>query len=54
MPSSGDIKVTRDLIRAGQMLKIELKDHIILGARGYRPFGDGKGYVRLRALGHFY
>ena len=30
-PSEADIKVTRDLIRAGQLLKIEVLDHIILG-----------------------
>ena len=31
-PSEQDIKVTRDLIRAGQLLKIEVLDHIIIGA----------------------
>lgn len=30
-PSEADIKVTRDLIRAGQLLKIELLDHLIIG-----------------------
>jgi len=30
-PSEADIKVTRDLIRASQLMKIELLDHIILG-----------------------
>jgi len=30
-PSEADIKVTRDLIRAGQLLKIEVVDHIIIG-----------------------
>ena len=29
-PSEADIKVTRDLIRAGQLLKIELLDHVII------------------------
>src|SRR5258707_7563026 len=29
-PSEADIKVTRDLIRAGQLLKIEVLDHVIL------------------------
>jgi len=32
-PSEADIKVTRDLIRAGQLLKIDVLDHIILGRR---------------------
>ena len=30
-PSDADIKITRDLIPAGQLLKIEVLDHIILG-----------------------
>ena len=30
-PSDADIKVTRDLIRAGQLLKIEVLDHVIMG-----------------------
>jgi DNA repair protein RadC len=50
-PSEADIKVTRDLIRAGQLLKIEVLDHIILGrATRERP----KDYVSLRELGYFY
>ena len=34
-PSEADIKVTRDLIRAGQLLKMEVLDHIIIGNPGY-------------------
>jgi DNA repair protein RadC len=50
-PSEADIKVTRDLIRAGQLLKIEVLDHIILGrASQERP----RDYVSLRELGYFY
>lgn len=30
-PSEADIRVTRDLIRAGQVLRIEVLDHIIVG-----------------------
>jgi DNA repair protein RadC len=30
-PSEADIKVTRDLIRAGQLLKIEVLDHLVVG-----------------------
>jgi DNA repair protein RadC len=44
-PSEADIKVTRDLIRAGQLLKIEVVDHVVIG----RP-----GFSSLRALGYFY
>jgi DNA repair protein RadC len=50
-PSEADIKVTRDLIRAGQLLKIEVLDHVILGrASQQRP----RDYVSLRELGYFY
>jgi DNA repair protein RadC len=30
-PSEADINVTRDLIRAGQLLKIEVLDRVVLG-----------------------
>ena len=30
-PSEADIKVTRDLLRAGQLMKIEVIDHVIIG-----------------------
>jgi DNA repair protein RadC len=43
-PSSSDLKVTQDLIRAGQILKIEVLDHVILG----QP-----GHVSLREQGFF-
>ena len=43
-PSEADIKVTRDLIRAGQLLKIDVVDHVIIG-NGQR--------VSLRELGYF-
>ncbi|HVR36841.1 MAG TPA: DNA repair protein RadC [Methylomirabilota bacterium] len=50
-PSEADIKVTRDLIRAGQLLKIEVLDHIILGRRTETRARD---YASLRELGYFY
>lgn len=43
-PSEADIKVTRDLIRAGQLLKIDVLDHVIIG--------QGRE-VSLRQLGYF-
>ena len=43
-PSEADIRVTRDLIRAGQLLKIEVLDHVIIG--------QGRD-VSLRELGYF-
>ena len=49
-PSEQDIKVTRDLIRAGQLLKIDVLDHIILGHRSAeRPLD----FVSLRQLGYW-
>jgi DNA repair protein RadC len=49
-PSEQDIKVTRDLIRAGQLLKIEVLDHIIIG----RPSRErARDYSSLRELGYF-
>ncbi|HOF47673.1 MAG TPA: DNA repair protein RadC [Verrucomicrobiota bacterium] len=50
-PSEQDIKVTRDLIRAGQLLKIEVVDHVILGRRTAERSHD---FVSLRELGYFY
>ena len=50
-PSEADIKVTRDLIRAGQLLKIEVVDHIIIGRASAERTKD---YSSLRELGHFY
>ena len=48
-PSDADIKTTRDLIRAGKLLKIEVLDHVIIGrATTERP----KDYASLRELGH--
>jgi DNA repair protein RadC len=44
-PSEADIKVTRDLTRAGQLLKIEVLDHIVMG---------NPRHCSLRELGHFY
>lgn len=44
-PSEGDIKVTRDLIRAGQILRIDVVDHVIIGANQH---------ASLRTLGYFF
>lgn len=44
-PSEADICLTRDMIRAGQLLKIEVLDHVIVGA--------GDKYSSLRELGFF-
>ena len=43
-PSEADIRTTRDIIRAGQLLKIELLDHVIMG---------NGNFTSLRKLGYF-
>lgn len=50
-PSEADIRVTRDLIRAGQLLRLEVLDHIIIGRATQESPRD---YVSLRELGYFY
>lgn len=52
-PSEGDIRVTRELIRAGQLLKIEVLDHVIVGNPALRLPG-AKAHASLRELGYFY
>ncbi len=57
-PSEADIRCTRDLKRAGELLHIELLDSLIVGSserdgicrRG--PSGN-RGYTSLRELGYF-
>ncbi len=50
-PSEADIKATRDLIRAGAVVKIEVLDHIIIGT----PLERGAFcHQSLRGLGYFY
>jgi DNA repair protein RadC len=43
-PSEPDIRLTRELIRAGALLKINVLDHIIIGERN----------ISMRELGYFY
>ncbi len=43
-PSEADIRVTRDLIQAGRLLRIEILDHVIVG----------QTFSSLRSLGHFH
>jgi DNA repair protein RadC len=50
-PSAADIRITRDLIRAGQLLKIDVLDHIILGSRSE---SNHREYVSLREMGYFH
>jgi DNA repair protein RadC len=50
-PSEADVKVTRDMIRAGLVVKIEVVDHVILG---HVQSAGGRGYCSMRELGYFY
>ena len=50
-PSKADITVTRDLVRAGQLLKIEVLDHVILGQRTTDRTRD---YFSLKEHGYIY
>jgi DNA repair protein RadC len=43
-PSEADIKITRDLIRGGQLLKIDVVDHVVIG---------NSNQTSLRELGYF-
>lgn len=49
-PSEADVKITRDLIRAGTLLKIQVLDHVIVG---YPSTAVQRGYVSLKELGYF-
>jgi hypothetical protein len=44
-PSQADINITRDLIRAGQFLKIEVLDHVIIG---------NPNHSSLRSMGYLF
>jgi DNA repair protein RadC len=44
-PSDTDIRITRELIRVGQLMKIDVVDHIIMGAPAFSS---------LKELGFFY
>ena len=46
-PSEADVRVTRELVRAGQLLRIDILDHVIIGDRSHPP-----GYLSLRETGY--
>lgn len=52
-PSEGDIRVTRDMVNAGKLLRIEVLDHLIIGAPAFVTPGS-RGWASLRELGYFY
>jgi DNA repair protein RadC len=43
-PSEADLRITRELVRSGQVLRIEVLDHVIVG---------NNNHVSLRELGYF-
>ncbi len=44
--SEADLRITRDLIRAGQLLKIDVLDHVIMGAGCHASLRE-QGYISL-------
>ena len=46
-PSAEDVSITRKVVEAGQLLDIEVLDHIVIG----RPGASGPGWVSLRERG---
>ena len=49
-PSGADAQFTRELVRAGELMKIPVVDHIILG----RKTATSKGWLSLRENGYLY
>ena len=47
-PSDADIKVTNNLIRAGEMMQIELVDSVVIGAEAHKP-----SCFSIRSLGYW-
>lgn len=43
-PSQEDIRVTRDLVRSGELLEISVHDHLIVGSGGYLSMKNA-GYI---------
>ena len=50
-PSEADIRVTKDLMKGGAILKCELLDHLVMGDASAH---GGKGYTSLKEQGYFY
>lgn len=44
LPSEADIRITREMIRAGRLIRIEVLDHVVVGKQAH---------VSLRELGYF-
>lgn len=50
MPSSADCAITRKIREAGEIMQIELLDHVIIGCPADDPLG--MGYYSFRSGGH--
>ncbi len=50
-PSQADIDMTRQIIEAGRMLKIEVHDHLIVVRQGIRGAATDQRVVSLKAIG---
>lgn len=44
IPSRMDIKVTKEMVQVGKILKIEVIDHMIIASKGYYSFAE-KGEI---------
>lgn len=49
-PSEADVRITRDLIRAGQLLRIEVLDHVVVGDT---KDGRLRAWASMRESGYF-
>lgn len=50
-PSQADIDLTRQIIEAGKMLKIDVHDHLIVGRQGIKGAATDQRVVSLKAIG---
>ena len=53
-PSEPDIRTTRDMIRAGKLLRLEVLDHVIVVEPARAPDTNPKAYCSLKEMGYFY
>ncbi|MEZ0370212.1 MAG: JAB domain-containing protein, partial [Candidatus Sericytochromatia bacterium] len=44
-PSPADLESTRELIRCGKLMQIELMDHVILGRSGYYSLRERENWL---------
>lgn len=50
-PSQADIDMTKQIIEAGRLLKIEVHDHLIVGRQGVKGSATDQRVVSLKAIG---